>query len=75
LARLDQFQEVILDFKGVSVVGQAFADEIFRVYQLANPEIKIYAHHANENVMSMITRALYRLNNPEGEQPTPDPSS
>lgn len=32
LARVNRFQEVWLDFEGVSEIGQAFADEIFRVF-------------------------------------------
>src|SRR5205823_6040733 len=32
LARFDKFTEVCLDFAGVDSIGQAFADEIFRVF-------------------------------------------
>ena len=32
LARVDRFEEVILDYSGIRAVGQAFADEIFRVF-------------------------------------------
>jgi biotin operon repressor len=39
LTGLDRFREVILDFRGVSSLGQAFADEIFRVYRSAHPGI------------------------------------
>lgn len=39
LARLDQFREVILDFSGVRSIGQGFADEIFRVFAGAHPEV------------------------------------
>jgi hypothetical protein len=41
LARFDRFSEVMLDFEGVPRIGQAFADEIFRVYALAHPEVMI----------------------------------
>jgi anti-sigma regulatory factor (Ser/Thr protein kinase)/biotin operon repressor len=41
LARLDQFREVILDFSGVKSIGQGFADEIFRVFVAAHPEVAL----------------------------------
>ena len=41
LARLDQFREVILDFSGVRSIGQGFADEIFRVFAHAHPEVAL----------------------------------
>jgi anti-sigma regulatory factor (Ser/Thr protein kinase) len=43
LARFDSFTEVMLDFKGVPDIGQAFADEIFRVFKNAHPDIDILA--------------------------------
>lgn len=54
LAHFDKFQEVFLDFEGVPMVGQAFADEIFRVFKSAHPEIKIVHVHANDNVRNVI---------------------
>jgi biotin operon repressor len=41
LARLDQFREVILDFSRVKSIGQGFADEIFRVFATAHPEVAL----------------------------------
>ncbi|MFQ5585624.1 MAG: STAS-like domain-containing protein, partial [Thermodesulfobacteriota bacterium] len=38
---LDKFREVILDFSGVKSIGQGFADEIFRVFRNAHPDIII----------------------------------
>jgi anti-sigma regulatory factor (Ser/Thr protein kinase)/biotin operon repressor len=58
MANLDKFEEIILDFTGVKVVGQAFADEIFRVWQGNNKKKKISAINQNENVNFMIKRAL-----------------
>jgi hypothetical protein len=58
VARLDRFKEVVLDFEGVSSIGQAFADEIFRVFRTANPEVHLAFANANESVESMIIRAL-----------------
>ena len=54
---LEKFKTVILDFKDVKTVGQAFADEIFRVWKNKNPGIEIIPENANENVMFMIYRA------------------
>lgn len=55
---LDQFKRIVLDFEGVSGIGQAFADEVFRVFQNSHPQIKIEWVHANEAVEFMIRRAL-----------------
>ncbi len=33
LARVDRFKTVALDFEGVEMIGQTFADEVFRVFQ------------------------------------------
>jgi biotin operon repressor/anti-sigma regulatory factor (Ser/Thr protein kinase) len=41
LARLDGFREVVLDFSGVKSLGQGFADEVFRVFAAAHPEITL----------------------------------
>ena len=58
LNRFDRFKEVVLDFEGVESVGQAFADEVFRVFALAHPEVKLIPIRQNEAVSRMITRAL-----------------
>jgi anti-sigma regulatory factor (Ser/Thr protein kinase) len=57
MARVEKFTEVVLDFKGVSEIGQAFADEIFRIYSKAHPQIHIFYVNANESVEWMIKRA------------------
>lgn len=54
MARLELFKEVLLDFKNIPSIGQAFADEIFRVYQNAHPKIKIQYCNATEDVKKMI---------------------
>src|SRR5690606_844459 len=41
MARVDKFETVLLDFAGVDSIGQAFADEIFRVFHVQHPEVKI----------------------------------
>ena len=56
LTRLEPFKEVFLDFEGVDIIGQAFADEIFRVFQNAHPEIEIIQVNANKNIQNIIKR-------------------
>jgi len=57
LARVDLFRTVVFDFTGVDAVGQAFTDEIFRVFAHAHPEIDLQFIHANTSVKTMIARA------------------
>jgi hypothetical protein len=57
LARVDRFSEVLLDFQGVQDIGPAFADEIFRVFRNAHPDISIIAVRANDRVDRMIKAA------------------
>jgi anti-sigma regulatory factor (Ser/Thr protein kinase) len=53
----DEFKVIILDFENVPTIGQAFADEIFRVFSARHPEIEIRTENMNENVEFMIKRA------------------
>jgi anti-sigma regulatory factor (Ser/Thr protein kinase) len=55
--RFGKFKEVVLDFKGVESIGQAFADEIFRVFAKANPDVHISVINADEKIGKMIRRA------------------
>jgi len=57
LARVDLFKRVILDFKDVPTIGQAFADEVFRVFPSEHPEIELVSIHASSEVRRMILRA------------------
>lgn len=54
---LENFKVIELDFSGVDTVGQAFADEIFRVWQSRHPDIQLIPTNANENIEFMIQRA------------------
>lgn len=56
LAGLDKFKTIVLDFDRVTTVGQAFADEIFRVFQQSHPDIKIIPINMVEPVKFMINR-------------------
>ena len=58
LVRFENFKEVMLDFKGVDRVGQAFADEIFRVFRKANPQVKLAILNTSQDVEQMIRRAM-----------------
>lgn len=58
LARVDRFKVVMFDFKGVDAIGQAFADEIFRVFASNHPEIEIHHIQANEKVTEMILHVI-----------------
>ncbi|MBU0707902.1 DUF4325 domain-containing protein [Patescibacteria group bacterium] len=58
LMGLDKFKTIILDFKGINSVGQAFVDEIFRVYKNEHPNIIIQYVNANNDVKFMIKRGL-----------------
>jgi anti-sigma regulatory factor (Ser/Thr protein kinase) len=69
LARLESFAEAILDFSGVESIGQAFADEIFRVFATAHPGVKLTPIHANEEVNRMIRRAIAGTKPKHGEWP------
>ena len=57
LLRVDRFRCVMLDFEGVTTIGQAFADEIFRVFSNEHPEVELVAIHAVPEVQQMIRRA------------------
>jgi len=58
LSGLDSFKRITLDFARVNTVGQAFADEIFRVWKMRHPKIEIISQNANKNIKFMINRAL-----------------
>lgn len=54
MANLEKFREVVLDFREVSSIGQGFADEIFRVFAAAHPEVKVAVENANPVVDAML---------------------
>lgn len=57
LQRVDRFRCVVLDFTDVASIGQAFADEIFRVFANAHPEVELIPASAVPEVQQMIRRA------------------
>lgn len=56
LARLHDFKHIRLDFSGVDTIGQAFADEVFRVYARNNPDIEISTMNTNAYIDMMLRR-------------------
>jgi DNA-binding MarR family transcriptional regulator len=58
LSGLELFKEVILDVGDIKYIGQAFADEIFRVFPNMNKNTTIRAQNANKEVQQMINRAI-----------------
>lgn len=57
LSRVERFRRVILDFEDVDSIGQAFADEVFRVFKNAHPHIELAYINTNAEVLKMIRRA------------------
>lgn len=56
--RFERFKRVELDFSGITDIGQAFADELFRVFVAAHPEIRITPINTEPAVAQMIRRAV-----------------
>lgn len=51
--RLENFEEVILDFEGLEWMGQGFAHQIFVVFQNAHPNLLLLPVNMNEAVAKM----------------------
>lgn len=58
IARFDKFKKVVLDFQGVNEIGQAFSDELFRVYGKNNPQIELIPINMNKDVERMWLRVM-----------------
>lgn len=61
LTRIERFENVVFDFEGVTTIGQAFADEIFRVYANMHPEIALVPVNMEGNVSKMVMKATSAL--------------
>ncbi|HKZ43277.1 MAG TPA: STAS-like domain-containing protein, partial [Candidatus Hodarchaeales archaeon] len=70
MARVDRFKVVILDFDNVDTIGQAFADEVFRVFAKQHPHIELMPLRTNKNVQQMIQRALSSSAEPDAPPET-----
>lgn len=58
LGRVEKFKTVMFDFSDVPTIGQAFADEIFRVFQNQHPDIRLIPISYNAEIGQMIERSL-----------------
>lgn len=54
---LQEFKTVYLDFEGIDLIGQAFADEVFRVFYNSHPEVEIIPINCSDSVHRMISLA------------------
>ena len=66
LERIDRFKTVLFDFKEVEIIGQPFADELFRVFANQHSHIELIPINANDTVMQVINNARYNKNNNQG---------
>jgi hypothetical protein len=55
--RFERFRQVVLDFEGVAEIGQAFADELFRVFATAHPGVVLAPINMTTAVTQMVSRA------------------
>jgi anti-sigma regulatory factor (Ser/Thr protein kinase) len=62
LSGLEKFKVVLFDFEKVPVIGQAFADEVYRVFHHMHPTIQIQEENMSEGVRFMIERAKNEAN-------------
>jgi DNA-binding transcriptional ArsR family regulator len=57
MSRLERFSTVILDFKDVKEIGQAFADEVFRVWPSSHPGVTLEPINMSPLVTFMVDHA------------------
>ena len=57
LARFDRFDVILLDFKRIASIGQAFADEVFRVFVTEHPHATIVPTNMSNQVEKMVRRS------------------
>lgn len=57
LQGLESFREIVVDFQGLTGIGQAFADEIFRVFALQHPHIHLVPVNMVPPVQFFVERA------------------
>ena len=57
LSGTEGFSEIVLDLKGVRVLGQAFCDEVFRVFPARHPGVRIEAANVPEPLRAMVSHA------------------
>lgn len=68
IVRFDQFRRVILDFEGAPEIGQAFADELFRVFANGHPQVLLTTVNTVPSVEQMIRRVTGTASDPQKSQ-------
>jgi len=58
VARLHCFREVVLDFKEITSLGQSFADEVFRVFMHAHPDVMIRLENLTAELIPMVKHVM-----------------
>lgn len=58
IVRFEKFKEVVLDFEGIKNIGQAFADEVFRVFKNYHPEVNLGWMNTNTEIDKMIQHVM-----------------
>lgn len=53
-SRLTQFRRAKLDFSGIDEIGPAFADELFRVFARAHPDVELHPEAMAPRVAAMV---------------------
>ncbi|MCR4311050.1 MAG: STAS-like domain-containing protein, partial [Candidatus Taylorbacteria bacterium] len=64
LVGLEKFKIILFDYQKVPMVGQAFADEIYRVFQERHPDIRLENENMSEGVRFMLERAKNEARRP-----------
>jgi len=59
--RFERFRYVVLDFSGVKEICQAFADELFRIFAEAHPQVLLTWINTTDSVENMIKRVSFLL--------------
>lgn len=62
---LEKFKKIIFDFSGIDLIGQGFADEIFRVFNIEHPDIILEPINMSPTVELLVKRAQ---NDPTGRE-------
>lgn len=65
VARFEDFKEVELDFAATDDIGQAFADELVRVWPLVHPSTRLRIVNAGESVKKMLKHVMGRSDLPQ----------
>jgi anti-sigma regulatory factor (Ser/Thr protein kinase) len=61
MARMDVYKTIVFDFAGIDFIGQAFADQIFRVFAREHPQIELVTKNEGNPVKKMIRMAQNAL--------------